>query len=137
MSKVVAYAASHDERERISDALADGVVRVQTPRGGVKLPAIAAEAVRHLLAELAAGASVHVLADEAELTTQQAADLLGISRTYLVRLVDDGKIAAHLAGTHRRLYAAEVLAYQARRAERLADVADVTAADVAAGVPFR
>ena len=110
---------------------------MQTEHGVVELPAAAAEAVRHLLVELATGAAVHVLADDTELTTQQAADLLGISRTYLVRLVDQGKLPAHLVGTHRRLDAADVLAYRARRDVRLSAVADITEADVATGVPYR
>lgn len=141
MSKTLSYAVAGPDRERLATAFADpetaGPVTVQTEHGVVELPAAAAEAVRHLLVELASGASVHVLADEAELTTQEAADLLGISRTYLVRLIDDGKVPAHLVGTHRRLRAADVLAYQSRRDARLHDVAEITRADVAAGVPYR
>lgn len=140
MGSTAAYTMPVDEREQLSKAFASATgepVIVKTPSGMIELPATAADAVRHLLTELAAGASVHVLADDAELTTQQAADLLGLSRTYLVRLVDQGTIPAHLVGTHRRLYAADVLTYQARRAERLAAVADITAADAAAGVPYR
>jgi hypothetical protein len=54
-----------------------------------------------------------------------------------VRLVDQGKLPAHLVGTHRRLRATDVLAYQARRNARLEAVAEITEADVAAGVPYR
>lgn len=141
MSKTLSYAVTGPDRERLASAFTDpeapGPVTVQTDAGVVELPAAAAEAVRHLLVELATGASVHVLADDAELTTQEAADLLGISRTYLVRLIDDGKVPAHLVGTHRRLRAADVLAYQARREARLQAAAEITEADVAAGVPYR
>ncbi len=136
VNNVAAYTMPQDEREQLSDTL-DAPVLVQTASGVIELPATAAAAVRHLLAELASGAEVHVLAGDAELTTQQAADLLGLSRTYLVRLIDQGTIPAHLAGTHRRLHATDVLAYQARRAARLAAVANVTEADVTAGVPYR
>jgi excisionase family DNA binding protein len=141
MSKTLSYAVSGSDRERLASAFTDpeapGPVTVQTDDGVVELPEAAAEAVRHLLVELASGASVHVLADDAELTTQEAADLLGISRTYLVRLVDEGKVPAHLVGTHRRLRAADVLAYQARREARLQAVAEITEADAAAGIPYR
>jgi excisionase family DNA binding protein len=141
MSKALSFAVSGPDRKRLATVFADpatsGPVRVQTDEGVVELPAAAAEAVRHLLVELASGAAVHVLADDAELTTQEAADLLGISRTYLVRLVDQGKLPAHLVGTHRRLRATDVLAYQARRNARLEAVAEITEADVAAGVPYR
>lgn len=141
MNKTLPYAVSGPERERLATVFADpgtsGPVRVQTEEGVVELPAAAAAAVRHLLVELASGAAVHVLAEDAELTTQEAADLLGISRTYLVRLVDEGKLPARLVGTHRRLRAADVLAYQARRNARLEAVAKITESDVAAGVPYR
>ncbi len=83
------------------------------------------------------GGAVHLLTDDADLTTQEAADILGISRTYVVRLVDDAKIPAHLVGTHRRLRAADVLAYKARRDARLAGVDAIASADAAAGVPYR
>jgi excisionase family DNA binding protein len=141
MSKSFAYAISGPDRKRLATVFADpatsGPVRVQTDEGVVELAAAAAAAVRHLLVELASGAVVHVLADDAELTTQEAADLLGISRTYLVRLVDQGKLPAHLVGTHRRLRAADVLAYQARRNTRLEAAAAISEADRAAGVPYR
>jgi len=137
----LSYAISGTDRERLASAFASansaGPVTVQTDDGVIELPAAAADAVRHLLVELASGASVHVLADDAELTTQEAADLLGISRTYLVRLVDDGKVDAHLVGTHRRLRAADVLAYQAQRGSRLRAVAEIAEADAAVGVPYR
>jgi len=112
-------------------------VSVRTDEGEVELPAAAGRAVLALLEELASGSAVHLVPADAELTTQQAADLLGISRTYVVRLIDDGKLPAHLVGTHRRLRAADVLAYRARRSERLAATRAVTDADVAAGVPYR
>lgn len=137
----VSFEVSGTDRERLASAFAAsgsaGPVSVQTADGVVELPAVAAEAVRHLLVELASGSAVHVLARDAELTTQEAADLLGISRTYIVRLVDQGTLSAHLVGTHRRLRAADVLAYQARRETRLRAVAEITETDVAAGVPYR
>ncbi len=134
------YLVPENEREQLSDAFgsrSDGPVRVETPDGTIELPATAAAAVRHLLSELATGSEVHVLADAAELTTQEAAHLLGLSRTYIVRLIDQGKLPAHLVGTHRRLFAADVLAYQQQRSARLAAVAEVTGADTVAGVPYR
>lgn len=140
MTKALPYAVSGSEREQLASAFAHaertGPVAVQTEDGVVELPTAAADAVRHVLAKLASGATVLVLVGDAELTTQQAADLLGISRTFLVRLVDEGKVPAHRVGTHRRLRAADVVAYQARRNARLEAVAEVAAADASAGVPY-
>jgi excisionase family DNA binding protein len=140
MSDVVTYEVHGRDRKRLAAAVVDPEelsITVRTSAGIVELPATASTAVRRLLEELAAGTSVHLVSDDAELTTQQAGDLLGISRTYVSRLVDQGKIPAHRVGTHRRLRAADVLAYKARRAARLSAVDDIAVADRAAGVPYR
>jgi excisionase family DNA binding protein len=102
----------------------------------IELPASASRAVRTLLRDLAAGVPVHVIPADAELTTQQAADLLGLSRTYVVRLIDQGSLPAHRAGTHRRLLASDVLAYRDRRAARLAALGELTEADEDLGLSY-
>ena len=110
---------------------------VRTPSGEIELPAPAQRAVAQLLSELAAGSSVHVLADDHDLTTAEAGELLGLSRTFVVRLIDDGVIPAHHAGTHRRVRTSDVLAYARRRQDRLDAVAEITRVDVALGIPHR
>lgn len=77
---------------------------------------------------LAGGQSVAVLADERMLSSQGAADLLNISRQYLVQLVDAGELAAVRVGTHRRLRLADVEAFKAARdAKRSAALDQLTA----------
>src|SRR5580700_6283030 len=68
-----------------------------------------------LLADLRAGNSVTILQSRHELTTAEASKILGMSRQYLVQLLDKGEIPFHKVGTHRRLYVRDVLAYKARR----------------------
>lgn len=61
------------------------------------------------------GREVAVIPTEHELTTQQAADLLHVSRQYLVRLVAEGKLPATTTGSHRRLRLSDVMQYKANR----------------------
>jgi excisionase family DNA binding protein len=94
--------------------------------------------VRILLAEIArnleAGKSVAIVPDHQELTTQRAANLLGVSRPFLVKLLEDGKLAFHRTGAHRRVYLADVIEYRDRRdAARHAAIRQLAREDVAAG----
>jgi len=83
------------------------------------LPQAAAELLTHALAELAVGNAVTLIPIHAELTTQQAADLLNVSRPFLVQLLDTGRIPFHKSGTHRRVRFADLQdfrrAFEAKR----------------------
>jgi excisionase family DNA binding protein len=68
-----------------------------------------------LLADLRAGNSATILQSKHELTTAEASKILGMSRQFLVQLLEKGEIPFHKVGTHRRLYVRDVLAYKARR----------------------
>ena len=68
-----------------------------------------------------AGKAVSIVPEHQQLTTQRAANLLGVSRPLLVRLLEDGKLPFHMAGTHRRIYLNDLFAYQQRRDEERHD----------------
>jgi excisionase family DNA binding protein len=83
----------------------------------VAIPRRLADEVIHLLSEVASGRAVSVDAQETELTTTEAAELLNVSRPHLVELLEDGEIPFHKVGTHRRVYRKDVLEYKTRQRE--------------------
>jgi excisionase family DNA binding protein len=68
-----------------------------------------------LLADLRAGQSVTILQNRHELTTVEAGKILGVSRQFLVQLLEKGEIPFHMVGTHRRIYVRDMIAYKAKR----------------------
>lgn len=76
------------------------------------LPPSVARGLLAVLGTLAKGNAVAVVPADNELTTQEAADLLGVSRTYLVRLTDRGDLPCRWVGTHRRLRVEDVISYR-------------------------
>lgn len=92
------------------------------PETKVTVPAAAFKLFIEVLDELARGNAVTVAPVHAELTTQQAAELLNVSRPYLVKLLEDGVLPCRKVGTHRRIRLTDVLAYQQADEERRRDV---------------
>ncbi len=78
----------------------------------VGVPPEAFDLLLEILGHMANGNAVVVVPLEADLTTQEAADLLNVSRPFLITLVDSGKIPCRLLGTHRRIRASDVLRYK-------------------------
>ncbi|MGN6480761.1 helix-turn-helix domain-containing protein [Luteibacter sp.] len=81
----------------------------------VELPTSALRLLVDILAELADGNAVKVVPVHAELTTQEAADLLNVSRPHMVKLLEDGALAFHRTGKHRRVRFADLMRYKETR----------------------
>jgi excisionase family DNA binding protein len=83
----------------------------------VPIPGRVVPLLLELLQSLADGNAVMLVPHHAELTTQEAADLLNVSRPFLIGLLDAGKIPHRMVGAHRRIAAADVFQYKQREAE--------------------
>lgn len=81
----------------------------------VELPTTALRLLVEILAELAAGNAVQVVPVHAELTTQEAADMLNVSRPHLIKLLESGELPFHKTGKHRRVRFADLMAYKTQR----------------------
>ena len=84
----------------------------------IVLPPSLFRVLREAVHALAEGAAVTIVPIDKELTTQQAANILNVSRPYLIRLLERGEIPYHTVGRHRRIRFGDVLAYRQKRYER-------------------
>ena len=112
---------------------------LQLPDGtSVPLPRALVEVLRASADKLADGHAITVLPSEVALTPAEAAELLGMSRPFVVRLLDEGEIPSERLprSRHRRVLLSDVLAFQARRERRRAGRQRIAAAVEDAGLPY-
>jgi excisionase family DNA binding protein len=118
----------------------DRDLRVQIAAAGrevttIDLPPLVAHLLMDILKETAAGHAVTLIPFEAEITTQQAAELLNVSRPYVVGMIEKGTLPARMVGNQRRLPLKDVLAYKAEnRAKRLQTLEELAALDQKLGL---
>jgi excisionase family DNA binding protein len=79
----------------------------------IELPAGAVALLMDILEAMAAGRGVTLMPENAELTTVQAAEMLNVSRPFLIKLLDEGAIPHRKVGKHRRIRMEDVMAYKA------------------------
>jgi len=103
----------------------------------VVVPTSAVRLFLHLLTEMSQGNSVCLIPTHAELTTQQAADLLNVSRPYVVKLLDEGKIPSRTVGKYRRVRFDDLMAYKRKDDDaRLKVLEELSALDQQLGLGY-
>lgn len=107
-------------RDQVATLVGAGGETVETPRSAL-------HALQLIVAAMVRGQTVTLVPHGRELTSQEAADILHVSRPHLVKLLDEGDIPHYRVGTHRRVRIEDVLSYRRRRAatrrERLDELA--------------
>lgn len=114
---------------------AEVVIEDQSRRMHAVLPVAAVRLLHNLLREMAQGHAVSLVPMHAELTTQQAADALNVSRPYLVKLLEANALPFRLVGTHRRVRYEDLVRYKrAIDAKRLETLKTLTEESEALGL---
>ena len=114
-------AIPNSEHEQVQELTAllqrEGKARL-VGKGGepaLELPDAVYSLLLRILEGMQAGKAISIVPITQDLTTQQAASLLGVSRPFLVKLLEAGKIPFHMTGTHRRVYLKDLMAYKDQR----------------------
>jgi excisionase family DNA binding protein len=111
------------------------VIDDESSRGTVMLPPAAVRLLVRILDEMARGNAVTLIPVHAELTTQEAADMLHVSRPSLIQLLEEGKIEYRKVGTHRRVRFDALMKYKRRAdAGRLAALEELASYDQELGL---
>jgi len=127
----IARESSRQLAEVLAQSGTSGELRLRLRTGReIRLPHSALRVLAGALQQMADGHGVLLLPVDAELTTQQAADLLRVSRPFLIKLLEQGKLPYRRVGAHRRLPARDVLRYaaaeRARREHIMQELAEET-----------
>lgn len=103
----------------------EGVPGLVAPSGEVhKLPHSVYEVLRDAVHELAQGHKITIMPMHSSVTTQGAADILGVSRPHLIKLLEREDIPYNKVGKHRRIRVVDLLVYRDQRDSKRRQVLD-------------
>ena len=109
-------AAQEGQIRELRRLVQSGGAKLVGPDGHqIPLPEPVHDLLLMILKNLQAGKAISIVPEHQQLTTQRAANILGVSRPFLVGLVEKGEIPFHMVGSHRRIYLRDLLDYKRRR----------------------
>jgi excisionase family DNA binding protein len=87
---------------------------IQESKEVIEIPIEAMSFLKDILTIMAEGNDLMIIESDSEMSTQEAADILNISRPYLVKLLESGQIPFKKAGTHRRVLVKDIIGYKSQ-----------------------
>ena len=87
-------------------------LKIQGSEELVSIPLKALKLLTSILSNMAEGKSIALMPTTAEITTQQAADILNVSRPHIIKILEKGEIPYKKVGSHRRILLQDILAYE-------------------------
>lgn len=90
----------------------DQFVMLKSDGQEIEIPSIVTKILYEIITILSKGGALTIIPMEKELTTQQAADILNVSRPFLVNLLENGEIPFHKTGTHRKIFMKDLREYR-------------------------
>lgn len=124
---VRAFSVARKRRPSHVEVVADGDRPTR-----VEVPVEVLDLLLEVLTHLSNGHGVTIMPVKAELTTQQAAEMLNVSRPFVIKLLDEGHLPFRKVGTHRRVRLDDLLAYKRIDDARRREAADALAAEAQA-----
>lgn len=112
---------SDNERQELSNLVDNlsglGKIAIVADGQEIEMPSIVSIALMEVIKTLNKGNSITLIPMDKELTTQQAADILNVSRPYFIKLLENGIIPFKKTGTHRKILMQDLMKYREQRAE--------------------
>lgn len=112
---LLARASAEELSQLLAKTPQEDRARIRMDKQDLILPRQALALLRDLLAEMAQGNIVSIVPTHHLLTTQEAANILNVSRPYLIQLLENGTIPFSKVGTHRRIRYQDLMEYKAKR----------------------